>query len=157
MIVVFPSLISIPLFLPHSALSIIEQVDVTDYIAFEKAIRNAESKLGPVFSIVNNAGVMLLSKAHEQPLEETQQMLNVNVMGVINGVKIVINDFYKRKTGTIINVGSIAGRKIFADHASYCASKFAITAYTDAIREEAAQHNVRCVTIAPGVVNTELL
>ncbi|MGL5036942.1 MAG: SDR family oxidoreductase, partial [Aeromonas sp.] len=88
---------------------------------------------------------------------EWQQMLNINVMGVLNGVHAVLAGMKERRSGTIINISSIAGRKTFPNHSAYCATKFAVHALTENIREEVADLGVRMVTIAPGAVETELL
>lgn len=133
------------------------KVDVTDLATFEKAVKEAEAKFGPADCLVNNAGVMLLSLIENQDPKEWQTMLDVNVMGVLNGIHTVINGMIKRQHGTIINVSSVAGRKTFPEHAAYCGTKFAVHAITENIREESAQHNVRLITIAPGAVETELL
>ncbi len=140
--------------LPHA---LCEKVDVTDVETFRAAIKKAEKKYGPVGCLVNNAGVMLLGLAHEQDPKEWQQMLNVNVMGVLNGIHVVLDDMIARKDGTIVNVSSIAGKKTFPSHAAYVGTKFAVHGITENVREEASHHNVRLITIAPGVVETELL
>ena len=111
----------------------------------------------PVEILVNNAGVMLLGQAQSQDPEEWSKMININIMGVMNGIKVVINGMIERKKGTVVNVSSIAGRKTFPNHAVYCATKFAVHALTENIREETAKYNLRFITIAPGVVETELL
>lgn len=126
-------------------------------IGKETAIEKAEKKLGPTGCLVNNAGVMLLGHAHEQDPKEWEKMLDVNVKGLMNGVHAVLKKMYERKEGTIINISTIAGRKTFPQHAAYSASKFAVHAFSESTREEAAEHNVRVVIIAPGVVETELL
>jgi len=133
------------------------QVDVTDRPKLIEVIEKAVEKYGPVDCIVNNAGVMLLGKVQTQNPEEWQQMFNVNLMGVLNGTHAVLPSMIKRRGGTIINISSIAGRKTLPDHAVYCGSKFAVHAFTEQIREEVAQYDVRLVNIAPGVVETELL
>ena len=137
--------------------SLCRKVDVTDLVSFQAAVNEAEAKFGPVDLIVNNAGVMLLGNAVTQNPQEWQQMLNVNVMGVMNGVKTVLAGMVTRNSGTIINISSIAGRKTFPDHAAYCATKFAVHALSENIRGEIAGSNVRMTVIAPGVVETELL
>lgn len=134
-----------------------KKVDVTDQEAMKAAISEAESIYGPVGCLINNAGVMLLGLMEEQNPTEWQTMLNVNVMGVMNGIHAVLPSMIRRKTGTIINISSIAGRKTFPNHAAYCGTKFAVHAITENIREEVAPHNVRLITIAPGAVETELL
>jgi NADP-dependent 3-hydroxy acid dehydrogenase YdfG len=133
------------------------KVDVTDLAAFKSAIAQAEQQFGPVACLINNAGVMLLGQVDTQDPAEWQQMLNVNVMGVLNGISTVLSNMIKHRQGTIINISSIAGRKTFPNHAAYCATKFAVHALTENIREETAKHDVRLITIAPGVVETELL
>lgn len=132
-------------------------VDVTDAAAVQRAIDDAEATYGPAGCLVNNAGVMLLGQVDTQDPAEWQQMLNVNVMGVLNGIHAVLGRMKERGSGTIINISSVAGRKTFPNHAAYCASKFAVHALSENIREEVASTGVRVVIIAPGVVETELL
>ncbi|MGL5259322.1 MAG: SDR family oxidoreductase [Lachnospiraceae bacterium] len=136
---------------------ICEKVDVTDRIAFESAIRKAESRFGKTDLIINNAGVMLLGNLENQDTKEWKKMLDVNVMGVMNGMQIVMNDMKERKCGTIINLSSIAGVKPFANHAAYCASKFGVIGLSETARMELAPYNVRVIRICPGAVSTELL
>jgi NADP-dependent 3-hydroxy acid dehydrogenase YdfG len=137
--------------------TICKKVDVADLDAFQSAVNEAEQKYGPVSCIVNNAGIMLLGQLDTQNPNEWKKMLEVNVLGVLNGIKIVLPKMKERKKGTIINVSSIAGRKTFANHSVYCATKFGVHALTENLREEVAKFGVRCVTIAPGVVETDLL
>lgn len=133
------------------------QVDVTDEQALKKAIAEAEAQFGPVEAIVNNAGRMLLGDISKQDSSEWKDMYAVNVVGVLNGMQAVLPSMIERKTGTIINISSIAGKKTFADHAAYVGTKFAVHSISENVREEVAKHNVRVMTIAPGVVETELL
>lgn len=132
-------------------------VDVTDADAIKAAINQAEAQFGPVGCLINNAGVMLLGQIDTQDPNEWSRMLNINVMGVLNGIHAVLAGMKVRKTGTIINISSVAGRKTFPNHAAYCATKFAVHALTENIREEVAMDDVRLITIAPGAVETELL
>lgn len=133
------------------------KVDVTDLTSFQHAVDEAEAQYGPADLMVNNAGVMLLGDVKTQKAEEWHRMLDINVIGVLNGVKTVLAKMAARKGGTIVNVSSIAGRKTFPNHAVYCATKFAVHALTENIRSEVAGLNVRLSIIAPGVVETELL
>ncbi|MGL4926320.1 MAG: SDR family oxidoreductase [Plesiomonas shigelloides] len=133
------------------------QVDITDGEAVKAPIAQAEAQFGPVDALINNAGVMLLGNMAEQDPKEWQQMLDVNVSGLLNGIHAVLKGMRERKSGTIINISSIAGRKTFPDHGVYCGTKFAVHAITEGLREEVAMDNVRCITIAPGAVETELL
>lgn len=137
--------------------SMCRSVDVRNAKTFFAAVNDAEQKFGPADCIINNAGVMLLSLIENQDPEEWQRMFDINVIGVLNGIQSVIKKMIKKKCGTIINISSVAGRKTFPNHAAYCGSKFAVHAMTENIREESAKHNVRCITIAPGAVETNLL
>lgn len=137
--------------------TICEQVDVTDKVAFENAVRKAEAVYGKTDLLINNAGVMLLGNIETQDPTEWQKMLDVNVMGVLNGMQIVTNDMKERNCGTIINVSSIAGVKPFGNHAAYCASKYGVVGLSEVARGELSPYNVRVMRICPGAVDTELL
>lgn len=132
-------------------------VDVTDLLAMRKAITDAEVKYGKVDLLVNCAGVMLLDNPYEQDFEEWNQMIDVNIKGILTGTDIVLKDMVLRNEGSIINISSIAGRKTFDNHAIYCGTKFAVHAITENIRKEVSSSNVRMIVIAPGVVETPLL
>ncbi len=134
-----------------------EQVDVTDRHSFEIAIEKAQAEYGPADCIVNNAGVMLLSELDVQNPAEWQTMFDVNVIGLMHGMQAVLAPMKASRSGTIINISSVAGRKTFPNHAAYCGTKFAVHAISENVREEVADFNVRVTTIAPGAVETELL
>jgi NADP-dependent 3-hydroxy acid dehydrogenase YdfG len=132
-------------------------VDVTDATALSAAVAEAEARFGPTGTLINNAGVMLLGTMAEQDPAEWQRMFDVNVKGLLNGVQAVLQGMVARRSGTIINVSSVAGRKTFPNHAAYVGTKFAVHAMSENLREEVAPHDVRVITIAPGAVETELL
>ncbi|OLQ94322.1 oxidoreductase [Vibrio ponticus] len=134
-----------------------EKVDVLDKASFEAAIAKAEQQFGPTDCIVNNAGVMLLSELDVQDPAEWKRMFDVNVIGLMNGMQTVLAPMKERRSGTIINISSVAGRKTFPNHAAYCGTKFAVHAISENVREEVANFDVRVTTIAPGAVETELL
>lgn len=132
-------------------------VDVTDREALRAAVQEAEAQYGPVDAIINNAGLMLLGNMSDQAPEEWDRMFDVNVKGLLNGIHVVLGGLIQRNHGTVINVGSVAGRKTFPNHVAYVGTKFAVHAISENLREEVAAHNVRVITIAPGAVETELL
>ncbi|UCG37804.1 MAG: SDR family oxidoreductase [bacterium] len=134
-----------------------EKVDVTDLASMRQAIRKGEERFGPVDCLVNNAGVMLLSRAHLQDVKEWERMLDVNVKGMLNGIHLVLQSMIERRAGTIISVASVAGIKPGPNLAIYSGAKFAVRAISESIREEAAPHNVRVSVVSPGLVETELL
>ena len=137
--------------------AICKKVDVLDLEGMKNAIFEAEEIHGKVDCMINNAGVMINGKPQSQNPEDWQKMLDVNIRGVLNGIHLVLKDMVDRQTGTIINMGSIAGIKTFPDHTVYCGTKFAVHAITENIREEVSGSNVRLINIAPGMVYTELL
>ncbi|MFJ2483443.1 SDR family oxidoreductase [Pseudomonas sp. NPDC087598] len=137
--------------------SLSRQVDITDRTALLAAVAEAEARFGPADALINNAGVMLLGAMTEQDPAQWEQMLDVNVKGLLNGVHAVVAGMVERKHGTIINVSSVAGRKTFPNHVAYVGTKFAVHGLSENLREELAPHNVRVTTIAPGAVETELL
>lgn len=132
-------------------------VDITDRTALIQAVKDAETQFGPADALINNAGVMLLGDITTQDPAQWEQMLDVNVKGLLNGVHAVVAGMVERKHGTIINVSSVAGRKTFPNHVAYVGTKFAVHGLSENLREELSPHNVRVITIAPGAVETELL
>ena len=133
------------------------RVDITDRAGLLAAVAEAETLFGPADALINNAGVMLLGEITQQDPKQWDQMLDVNVKGLLNGIHAVVAGMVERKHGTLINVSSVAGRKTFPNHVAYVGTKFAVHGLSENLREELSPHNVRVVTIAPGAVDTELL
>ena len=133
------------------------KVDVTKREQVVAAIAEAEKAYGPVDCLVNNAGLMQLGTAHEQNPDEWDNMIDVNLKGLLYGIHAVIGKMRERKSGTIFNISSIAGIKGFPAHMAYCGTKFGVHGLSETLREEVSDDNVRIVTIAPGAVETELL
>jgi len=133
------------------------RVDTTDRVTLLAAVAEAEAQFGPADLLINNAGVMLLGEVTQQDPAQWDQMLDVNVKGLLNGVHAVVAGMVERKHGTIINISSVAGRKTFPNHVAYVGTKFAVHGLSENLREELSPHNVRVITIAPGAVETELL
>ena len=137
--------------------TLVSKVDVTNKEMLEQAIKAAEEQYGPVDAMLNVAGMMLLGDISDQNPQEWQTMVNVNIIGVLNGMQAVLPGMKQRNHGTIMNLSSIAGIKPFPNHAAYTGTKFAVHGLTDNVREEVAAHNVRVIIIAPGAVDTPLL
>ncbi|KZK94731.1 MULTISPECIES: SDR family oxidoreductase [unclassified Pseudovibrio] len=136
--------------------TICSKVDVTNREHMIKAIRHAEQALGPADAIINNAGCMFLSELKDQNPEDWETMIDVNLRGVFNGIHAVLPAMYQRGSGTIINIGSMTAKKPFPMRAAYGATKVAVHGLSEALRQEVAGHNVRVITIAPGLVETPL-
>ncbi|WP_108649239.1 SDR family oxidoreductase [Dongshaea marina] len=138
--------------------TICRKVDVSDHQQFAQAVDEAEEIFGcETDCLVNNAGVMLLGHVEDQDPQEWQKMFATNVFGVLNGMQVVLNKMKQRKSGTIINISSVAGVKTYEEHAAYSGTKFAVHGIGETVRWEMAPHNVRVITISPGAAETELL
>ncbi|SMF12154.1 SDR family oxidoreductase [Neorhizobium sp. CSC1952] len=129
-------------------------LDVTDresVAAFANAARDA---WGRVDVIVNNAGVMPLSLMASMKVEEWDRMIDVNIKGVLYGIAAVLPEMVERRSGHIINIASIGALAVSPTAAVYCATKYAVRAISDGLRQEHETLRVTC--IHPGVVESEL-
>lgn len=131
-----------------------QELDVTDADSFEAFVAAAEARFGRVDALVNNAGVMPLSPLAALKRDEWKKMFDVNVHGVLNGIAAVLPRFVAQQSGHVVNVASIAAHMVMPTAAVYCASKFAVWAITDGLRQE--HDDIRATIISPGVVATEL-
>ncbi|MGL5956934.1 MAG: SDR family oxidoreductase [Brevinema sp.] len=133
------------------------QVDVRDKDSLYQAIKEAEEQFGNLDCLVNNAGVMLLGHPDLQEEDEWDTMIDINIKGLLYGIKYAVKSMKARQTGTIFNISSLAGRKTSKTRMVYGATKFAVHAISEILREELSSSNVRSITIAPGIVETALL
>jgi len=140
--------------LPNAELA---ATDVNDTAAVSAAISRAEKRFGPVDLLVNNAGMMDLSQVVDQDPAKVQAAFDVNCVALIKNCQLVLGGMQTRKRGTIVNLGSIAGKQIYGEHTVYNGTKYAVHAMTEGLRRENAAHNVRVILIAPGMVDTDLL
>ncbi len=130
------------------------QVDVTEAGDLQQMADFALSNYGRIDVLINNAGVMPLSPLAARKLDEWRQTLDVNVHGVLNGIAAVLPVMEQQGGGQIINVASIGAHTVFPSSAVYCASKFAVRAISDGLRQET--ETIRVTVISPGVVESEL-
>ena len=137
--------------------TICRKVDVRDRKAVKEAIVNAEAQYGPTDCLFNNAGIARLGNIIHQDPQEWDEQIDINVNGVMNGVHAVMEGMVERKRGTIVNMSSIAGRKVYPDHTVYCGTKYFIHGMSDSLRQHLAPHDVRVIVISPGVIETEVL
>jgi len=132
-------------------------VDVRDRDAIANAVKEAEAEYGPVDCLFNNAGVARLGDIAEQNPAEWDESIDINIKGVMNALHPFIDSMKKRKHGTIVNMSSIAGRKVYPDHTVYCGSKYFVHAISESLRGYLAPHDVRVIVISPGIIETEVL
>jgi NADP-dependent 3-hydroxy acid dehydrogenase YdfG len=130
--------------------------DVTKYEEVKNLVDTAVKEFGRVDVIINNAGLMPQSPLDRLKIEEWNQMIDVNIKGVLYGIAAVLPVMKEQKSGHIINVSSVAGHKVRAGGAVYSATKHAVRVISEGLREEVKPYNIRTTIISPGAVDTEL-
>ena len=134
-----------------------QKLDVTKKSDCDSFVNSVMEKWGGVDILVNNAGLMPLSFIKNLKVDEWDQMIDVNIKGVLYCTGAVISHMVEKKSGHIINISSVAGRIIFPSGSVYCATKHAVTALSEGLRQEfSTRKNIRITCIEPGVVSTEL-
>ncbi len=130
-------------------------LDVTDAGSWARFLAEV-AHLGPVDVLVNNAGVMPLGPALEEPEDVTRAVLDVNVGGIVHGTRAVAPAMVARGRGHLVNIASAVGRVAAPGGATYTASKHAVVGYSEALRGELRPHGVDVSLVLPLVVGTEL-
>lgn len=129
-------------------------LDVTDRADMQAFAQRALALWGRIDVLINNAGIMPLSPLAACKFEEWDQMIEVNIKGVLWGIGAVLPTMEAQGHGQIINIGSIGALQSVPTAAVYCATKFAVRAISDGLRQESSRIRVTCVN--PGVVESEL-
>ncbi|MBS7422918.1 SDR family oxidoreductase [Pseudomonas syringae] len=129
-------------------------LDVTDALDMQAFADFAKHAFGKIDVIINNAGVMPLSPLAALNIAEWNQMLDVNVRGVLHGIAAVLPSMQSQGHGQVINISSIGGLAVSPTAAVYCATKFAVRAISDGLRQETDK--IRVTVVCPGVVESEL-
>jgi NADP-dependent 3-hydroxy acid dehydrogenase YdfG len=133
------------------------KTDVTKREDVEALVKGAVERYGRIDVIVNNSGIMPIAPMAALKVEEWDRVIDVNIKGLLYGVAAVLPNMQKQKSGHIINMASIAGFKVFAPGGTvYSATKFAVRAVTEGLRQELKADNIRCTIISPGAIATEL-
>ncbi|CAA9351585.1 MAG: clavaldehyde dehydrogenase [uncultured Nocardioidaceae bacterium] len=138
------------------------EADVTDRAQAEDAVQRTVDQLGRLDILINNAGVMLLGPIADAPVEEWEQMVQVNVLGLLYCAKASLPHLLEaaesagRGTSDLVNVSSVAGRQVRLGSGVYNATKHAVGAFSESLRQEVTRRHVRVGLIEPGAVATEL-
>ncbi len=130
------------------------RLDVTSRADMEAFAQAARAAWGRVDVVVNNAGIMPLSPMASMKVEEWDRMVDVNIKGVLHGIAAVLPEMTARGSGHVVNVASVGALTVSPTAAVYCATKFAVRAISDGLRQESPSLRVTC--IHPGVVESEL-
>ncbi len=142
--------------------AVVIEADVTDRAQAEAAVQHTVDQLGRLDTLVNNAGVMLLGPIGDAPVEEWERMVQVNLLGLLYCAKAALPHLLdaaetgERGTADLVNVSSVAGRVPRLGSGVYNATKHAVGAFSESLRQEVTKRHVRVGLIEPGAVVTEL-
>ena len=140
----------------HGAETFIIELDVRDNKAVTLAFNRLPDEWQSIDVLVNNAGLSRgLDKLHEGSIEDWEEMIDTNVKGLLYVSRVVIPGMVARKSGTIVNIGSIAGHEVYPKGNVYCATKHAVDALTKGLRMDLVDTPIRVCTVDPGLVQTE--
>lgn len=133
------------------------RTDVADSTQVERLIAQAVDRFGSIDTLVNNAGVGIAARFEEQPLEDFRRVMEINFWGAVYGCKAAIPRMREQQHGgVIINISSILGRRGVPFETAYCASKFALRGFSEALRTEVMAEGIDVSTIFPGAVESEI-
>jgi NADP-dependent 3-hydroxy acid dehydrogenase YdfG len=131
-----------------------QKLDVTELASVQAFVASAHSRYGRVDVLVNNAGVMPLSLVEELRIDEWNQMIDVNLRGVLHGIAAVLPIMRKQGAGHIVNVASVSAHRVDPTAAVYCATKYAVRALSEGLRQES--RDLRVTVVSPGLTRSEL-
>ncbi|MDQ3759707.1 MAG: SDR family oxidoreductase [Actinomycetota bacterium] len=132
------------------------ELDVTRRESFASYLSQVEERLGPVDVLINNAGIMPLGRFVDEDDATARRMIDINLHGLMFGMKLVMPSMMRRRTGHIVNIASQAGKGGFPGGATYCATKHAVVGLSEAVRGELRDTGVEVSVVMPAAVNTEL-
>jgi NADP-dependent 3-hydroxy acid dehydrogenase YdfG len=128
--------------------------DVSDASQVNQMVQKTLETFGRIDVLINNAGIDYPGSVEELSIEHWDQVIGVNLSGVFYASKAVFTSMKNQRSGYIINVSSVAGKKGWPNATAYCASKFALTGFTQALNSEAKEYNIRCSVVYPGGMDT---
>lgn len=132
------------------------RTDVSDPASVEKTVRAVVDRFGRIDCLVNNAGVLKPGELVGLPLRDLERMLGVNLRGPILFARAVLPVMLRQRSGSIVSVASQLGKIGIAEYATYCASKFGVVGFTQALADELASTGIRVWAVCPGLVDTAM-
>lgn len=138
----------------HRAIAV--EADVTRLDDVKRLVDSAVQTFGRVDVMVNNAGLMPISALERLKVEDWERTIDVNIKGVLYGIAAALPHMQRQMSGHFVNVASVAGHKIMPNGTVYSASKFAVRALSEGLRQEVKPWNIRTTILSPGAVDTEL-
>lgn len=133
------------------------KVDVTNFSALEKIVKESIQRTGRLDYMFNNAGIGIIGDVCRYNIEDWNDILDVNLHGIINGIQAAYNAMVSQGFGHIVNTASLAGITPCPGMVSYCTTKHAIVGLSTSLRGEARRHGIRVSVLCPGFVRTAIL
>jgi NAD(P)-dependent dehydrogenase (short-subunit alcohol dehydrogenase family) len=131
----------------------VRALDVDDDVSVAEVFGEVGDSLDVV---VNNAGIFSIDAVEDESLERIRQVMETNYFGAVRCTKAVLPGMRRRGSGCIVNVTSVAGRVAFYSTGAYCASKFALEAFTESLAQEVAGYGIRVALVEPGIIDTPM-
>jgi short-subunit dehydrogenase len=128
--------------------------DVTDEQARRNIVNRTLERFGTIDILINNAGMGMYAPSWRAPMADVRRMFELNLFAPIEMAQLVVPHMRERRTGMLVNVGSIAGKVTLPWFTLYSASKYALGSWTDGLRMELKQDGIHCMTVCPGYVKT---
>lgn len=132
------------------------EADVTDKDQVQNVIDKTVAEYGKIDVLFNNAGIMPVNNLDQVARDEWDNMLDINVKGVLNGIASALPIMKKQKSGHVITTSSVLGYEVLPGYATYSGTKYAVRAIMEGLRQEEHANNIKTTVIAPGTVKTEL-
>ncbi|MYW12348.1 3-oxoacyl-[acyl-carrier-protein] reductase [Streptomyces sp. SID2563] len=133
-----------------------EPCDVTDHEAVETFVKRAEGELGPVYGLVNSAGIVKDNHLVMMPVADWTSVIDTNLTGTFNFCRTVGFGMLKRRAGAIVNISSVSGVYGHATQANYAASKGGVNSLSRTLAKELARQGIRVNVVAPGFIDTDM-
>ncbi len=141
----------------HGRVALAIPADVGDRAQVEALTQKALAHFSRIDVLVNNAGICLTGAVELTTHEDWHRLMNTNFWGYVNTIQALLPQFLQRQQGTIVNIGSFAGKMPIPSMTAYCASKYAVTGLTESLRTELAPKGIHVCAVHPGIINSSFM
>ncbi len=141
----------------HELGAFVVKGNVSSFVDCAEAVKKVEAELGPIDTLVNNAGITRDAVLHRMTEEQWSEVIRVNLASIFNMTRNVIEGMRERNFGRIVNISSINGQKGQVGQSNYSAAKAGMIGFTKALAQENAKKGITVNAIAPGYIDTEMV